>query len=486
MKLITSYNDYIVEKMLVESIREMKFVLSDRLIDILKSIYSDISDKLLKSHNDLDFKTKHTFIDIKDGTDDSISFILANKAGDLLEIDDEEELDSNIEFKKKLRDEIKIDNPLYKRYRGSMKIGRFINTLFPGEFQSSSRYKQYKINDVESFVNMYKVMSNKEEKFKMFDLVSGTDIAKWYYCDNYLDRNNGSLGGSCMSRHGESYFTLYTNNDDKVQLLIYYSDETKTKIKGRALVWKLDEPNDRFYMDRIYTNDYSDEKIFIEYAKSKDWLFRSIQGYQQSGEIADPRTEINSNIILKVYLKPEHHNKYPYLDTLVYHNPDTGLLSNRETGCKYLLTSTGGDYDYLDDDYDTVYSDYHGDDIMRRDAVYCELGEDWVLRDEALRVYNTGLGSEVYAISGYQGIVHSVISNKIDKYFPEEKCIWSDYHNTWIFKTSARKVYLDKNKTSSILDHKVNENETFAKVGEEYYDIGLVTKDSNNNWKLKD
>ena len=487
MKLITSYNNYIIEKMLVESVREMKFILSKRLIDILKHINSDITDELLKCHNDLDFKTKHTFIDVNNNSNDSISFILANKASDILNITDENELDSDNEFKMHLRDDIDISDDVYNRYRGNMKLGRFINTIFPGKFKSSTRTPKEKIDDIETFVNTFKVVSGKEDKFKLFDIVKGDDISKWYHCDNYMERNNGSLGGSCMSRHNSYIFNIYTENEDKVNLLIYYEDDTKQKIRARALLWKLDEPEGRYFMDRIYTNDYSDEKLFIEYAKTKKWLMRSVQGYQEYGDVADPMLNRNVDITLKVYVEPKEYNNYPYLDTLYYFNTETGLLSNKQYNSFYLLNDTGGGYEYLDEeDYRTVYSNYHNDDILRRESVYCQLGEDWVLMSQAIRVYNTGLGTEVYAVPGYEGIVHCNIPNKIDKYFPKEKCVWSDYHNTWIFKSSARKIYLDKNKTNSILSHKVNENDTFAKVGEEYYDIGLVTKDSNNNWVLKD
>ena len=66
-------------------------------------------------------------------------------------------------------------------------------------------------------------------------------------------------------RHKEcqGYFDIYTENTDKVSMIILMSEEDPTKICGRAILW-LDDKRRRF-MDRIYTIRNSDILLFKEY-----------------------------------------------------------------------------------------------------------------------------------------------------------------------------------------------------------------------------
>lgn len=489
-KIYIDYKHFNKERLLMESIREMKFVLSPRLIEIISKINSEISDELIKSHNTIEFKTKQTFIDIAENMDDSISFILANKASQILDFTEED--NENTIFNRKMRDEIGLDNDVYTKFRGTMKLGRFINTVFPNKFPSSLRLEAgQKSKDVESFIAMYKTIINVNTKFDLFDVVKGDKISYWYNFRHYKNRN-GSLGGSCMSDVRDSYFDIYCRNQNKVSLVILYSNNEKTEIRGRAILWELDIPQNRIFMDRIYTNNSNDEHLFIDFAKSNKWLFKEHQSYGPDSNIVDGITGISSHIKIKTKLDKNNlinnyeYDKYPYMDTMTYYNPITGIISNSEIGQMYILNSTGGSYDELDtDDIETVHSNYHNEDILQRNARWCEIGQDWVERDVALRVHNSNIGSHVYAVPGNPTIAHCFIPNITDRYFPMEKCIWSDYLNTWLFNSSSRKVYTDKDKSSFVLDHKKRENINFAKIGDDYFDINLVNKIGDNTFELK-
>lgn len=482
-----NYKQFILEQLLMESIREMKFVLSDRFIEVLKKINSEISDELLRAHTDLDFKTKQTFIDINPDSDQSITFILANKAADMLNIETEDQLTPK--QNKNLRDNIPPKSDIYTKQRGSMRIGSFINTVFPGKFPSSERVELgQKTKDVENFVKVYKSLNNQDEKFKQFDVVSGEDISYWYNYENYSSRQ-GTMGDSCMSDVPSSYLEIYTDNPQSVKLVILYSNTAKSKIKGRALLWKLISPDDTFYMDRIYTNNSSDVDLFVQFAKKNKWYVKGHQSYGADSNIVDASTGEGVKIKLKSKLHETDYDKYPYMDTMCYYNPDNGILGNKRIGAKYYLTSTGGWKEELSGDYAVVFSKYHNEEILERDSQWCQIGEDFVNKDEALRVYNTGLGERVYAVPGHPDVVHCYIKNGTNKpiankYFPKEKCVWSSYLNTWVFYDSVRTVYLDVNKQNSEIDHKKREGIFFAQVGEDCYDISLVEKDGDT-WKLK-
>lgn len=484
--LHTNYYKFINELKILESMRELKFVLSKRLIEILKTIDHEISDALLEAHNDLEHNSKQTFIDIDETKDDVFTFIQSSKAAELLNIT-QDEYDSNKPLIYRLRDEISLDNDVYKKLRSPMKIGRLINTIFPGKFIASLRTEnEGKPKDVESFVRLYKATFNQDDKFDLFEIVEGDDIAEWYNCNNYND-DGGSLGGSCMGSMEDSTFEIYTRNNDVVQMLILYTDTDRETIRGRALLWTLTEPANRTYMERIYVNDSTDEQLYIEYAKKNKWLYKADQSYGVEYSIVDPVSHTTARIKLTATVDALDYDNYPYLDTLQFYNYDTGILSNKPTNAKYQLISTDGEYDDVEGEYEMVYSNYHDEEIYKGDAVWCILGEDWVYSSDAIRVWNSGLQSEngrVYATPNYDDIRHSKIDGFVDKYFPKNKVIWSDYLNTYVFKWSVIKVYLDTEKKDFVIDYKKRED-SFVLVGEDYFKPELTEKNDDGENILK-
>ena len=268
-------------------------------------------------------------------------------------------------------------------------------------------------------------------------------------------------------------------------LLILYSDETKTKIKGRAVVWKdLISPEGRTYMDRIYTNNSSDEELFIEYAKDQNWLYRNQRGYSSNSDVVDPSGGISSNMTLRSQLSSVDHNYYPYMDTMIYYNPNTGKISNKESGMKYYLADTGGGSDEIDG-YDNdpimIYSRYHGEEIDQHHAKWCEFGQDWVMEDDAIKVWNTG---DKFAVPGNPDVVRSYIPSLCDKYFEKRRSTWSDYLDTWVFNGAKKYVFLDKEKTTKVVEYQKRKDTNWVEVNGENYEISLAEK-VDGEWKLK-
>jgi len=138
-------------------------------------------------------------------------------------------------------------------------------------------------------------------------------------------------------------------------MLILHPEDVRDKIIGRALVWKLDEPEGRYFMDRIYTANDSDEYMFIEYAKRKGWLYKSSQSIGHDINTIDPKNDKSDTIKMVVNLKPNGYDYYPYLDTMRFYNPYTGMLTNsykfayeyntKEESEQFIrLTSDSGNY----------------------------------------------------------------------------------------------------------------------------------------------
>ena len=251
-------------------------------------------------------------------------------------------------------------NSLWNDQRGEVKVGKFSKKIFKDNNISTSDAT------IEKFSNAYKATFDFDFNLdQKMDLVSGEDIRKWYLVTNYSEVK-GQLGNSCM-RHGTSqdFLDIYVKNPEVCNLLIMYSDQSKTKVSGRALIWK--DIKGEFIMDRVYTiNDY-DVEVFRKYASSKGW-----------SDISKNWKRTTIQLISEVY------DKYPYMDNFYIFDHVNFKLTNDDIWPKeglYKLQNTDGTYT---GDDDTVWSDYHGEHINREDAVYCENADDYVHGDSAI------------------------------------------------------------------------------------------------------
>lgn len=360
MKIINNYDDYAVDIILEKfKFDEIILLISQELISILDAMEHPIAKKIMSINDEISFKSKITLLDIDRSDEDkldNISFTTSTKAIENLIKD----------YNLKLDDEYSIDSSknnfifFYLRHykedilkkgknRSVTSLGKVVNKLFPEQYKASGKPGE----DIESFVNEYKsiIVNN-----KTFEMVYGNDIVYWYNEDHY-NKKGGSLNSSCMRyEECDAYLSFYSNNKNKVSLLILKDIKDDSLIRGRALIWKLNEPKDRIFMDRIYTVYDSDINLFINYAKENKWLYKNKQNYI-TDEIADPVDGKVSNIQLVVN-GVSSNDEYPFLDTLCYYDDDT--LSNKTDGldAEYLklLHDTEGGFDKIG-----YYSNYYGE-----------------------------------------------------------------------------------------------------------------------------
>lgn len=252
------------------------------------------SNELIFVLNDLNFKYTNYFYDCSffdiDEKNDSITYLPINK--------------------------INEPDPWTSKSRQSMRLGKFFKKL------------NNKINDtdLEKLINSYK---SKWDELKGIEIkiVSGEDIRYWYHEKNYF-KGGGKLNSSCM-RYEESQkrFDIYCDHPDKINMAIIV--DKKNKLLGRALIWKLDKPSQKLYMDRIYTtNDYMD-KFFVDYANKNNMLLYD--------EYQDDTFEMEMDIhINNVYFDADEDYYYcgdllPYMDTFRYYYPKKDKLCSCDT-----------------------------------------------------------------------------------------------------------------------------------------------------------
>ena len=452
--------------------KEFPLFISRKLRNKLNLIDHKISSKILNTSGDGKGRFPISFLDIDENDPSCLTFIQSNKAAQVFNISDESVFDDD-NF---VDDMYFIDDThnVFTKFRSKIKIGRVINMLFPNKFENSVKGSQNK-KDIESFINMYKALTDRDYKFSLIDVVSGEKIGYWYNYRRYANNDAGSIANSCMKAVDKNYYNIYMKNPESVSLIIMYSDDTKSKIKARALLWKLETPEGRFFMDRVYTNDYSDEQIFIDFAIKNGWLYKESQSMGYDVSIIDPVKNENNPEKMDLYVKinPFRFRKFPYFDTLSLMNSKKLLIGNnyKHTPDR-CMTYTDGGYHRLE----TVFSNYYNDSINKSDAIYCQIDRDWVYRSDAVKVYNSG---EKYAIKDSSKIVYMTFrtnGKEVHKPFLKTNCVWSDYLKTWVYYESVVNVYLNLDKTEAGVDHKRRLGHEFFEVDGDYYADFLFNK----------
>jgi len=395
MNLLNNYDEYILD-LIVEDFKSDTaiLVLSKELVQVLRAMTNDIASDLLSANgNWSDDGYKITLLDINnkensDGTKilDSISFMQSNKAyalaakllGTTLEPGKIIPNNQHAEFNSMLA-KYRYGKSMFDiTGRSETSIGRVVKKLFPEKFTDK---------EVEEFVNLYKSFREDPD----FELVNGEDIVK-YYNENTYTLAEGSLNNSCM-RHNicSKYIQFYANNPDKVSLLIMKNKQDTSKILGRALVWTLDKPSERIFMDRIYTTSNYLENHFKSYAEENLWLYKYSQDMYEDTYLHDPMNNENSFIKLEV-LDFNDNKSYPYMDTLKFYT--NGVLSNyvidEDSYDSYRkLNRTDGSH--ISVGSDIIWSDFYKKDIDLSDNEYerCAFIDDY-------RFYNDLFYSDFY------------------------------------------------------------------------------------------
>jgi hypothetical protein len=120
-----------------------------------------------------------------------------------------------------------------------------------------------------------------------------------------------------------------------------------------------DYDNDRYIMDRIYIIRTADVLLFTEYCNSKGYLHKESQTYSSTTPFIENGIELDehdSKVVIT--LKKGEYSPYPYMDTMKFYSPETGVISNRyiraTNGCIELTDTDGGPNE--DEDYCPVCS----------------------------------------------------------------------------------------------------------------------------------
>ena len=511
--MVKKYNDYLLDSIFerVDNPNEIYLIISDELKNILKRIKHPIAEEILLYNISGDkFNVKHfkaTFLDVVNKVDsngneilDLISFVSSNK------VIQKAATEMNLDFKNKeeiLKQFHDIILHVYRNRqnyntmgRSETTIGRIVNKLFEREYPASGEPGK----DIESFVNMYKTARNPKVEF---ELVKGDDIIYWYNYNQYAD-GGGTLADSCMRHNKCSKFLKFYANNENVSLLILKDELDDSKIRGRALVWKLDNPSGRYFMDRIfYTTDYIID-LFKQHAGKNGWIYKIHQNNSNNGPFIDTHTN-SERYDFEMVVNMDDTDSYPYLDTLKYYTNDK-LTNIEPDDYEKKLTKTDGGYrtrgiwsnyydEYIDpengdynmclfnDEYrlsgDSFYSEFY-DGYIANDYAddygrWCEHAYDysdrWRKNEDCIQLANGEYSDESYAESNFEW------SDYLNKYVVDG--VWSVYYDGTLERIKSQKVYTNIEKTES--DWRIRNDNTYKSVSNlGYYDNDINSEEILN------
>lgn len=338
MRILDYYN------FILESRGDIKCpaILSTSFINKCREINSPISNSLI----DMDRKmSSYTFINC--GLNgETIQYSEAERV--VSELDKiYKKYDSNFNAQKFIS---KISNPepdnyYWNKNKVDIKVGRFIR-----RFLSESNFTDSQIED---FVNKWKSLSNKGEKFEYW---LGQKIPEAYETRNYLGEHGyNPLWNSCMNDRTELVdFYVFIRGLNMVVLL-----NNENKILGRSLLWE--DVEGRKFLDRIYYINDWDYFKFIDLAKKNGWYYKaknkSYSDWILNGDVKKIEVKIKYP---KEAIQPD---MFPYLDTF-YFLSEQGFLSNVEPkeGSFFVLNGTDGESEYYSGLRDIYGNDIENDD----------------------------------------------------------------------------------------------------------------------------
>lgn len=296
--------------------------LSTDLIDVFKSINSNISKKILEL----------------DGAESDIENIKINSSNP--ELIDFSTINNNGRF-----------TPI--------RTGRLIRRILD---ENQIRYVQ---SDIEQLINDYK----SELDDSNIRILKGKDILRGYQKNEYYDIGDFdkycSLYRSCMTNEID-LLNLYTDNNCCSLVIL----EKDSKIEARAILWDgVVDGVKRKFLDRIYSIKDSQEQ------KIKNWAFKNnylvVKNKTGNDYISHKLIDKNDRYYetATVELDKYTFDKYPYVDTLIYQYENKLTNDNRSiklNTTSYQLRSTNGErHIYSIDTQNCKFEIVKGQDIRK-------------------------------------------------------------------------------------------------------------------------
>lgn len=408
------FKDFILIESAKDDSSLMPFKLTAALKDRLEKILIDNDDPIASALLEMD----------KNGTPSNITLIDLGNDNDKLSFADSFKVKTSIGLSRNsdIRSYMNVVDPgnsVWKKYRNEIRIGRLVKKIFPDKFKDSS---------VEKFVNLLKSVADDSLRFELY---KGEQIRSGYKSTNYYYADNGSnpLMNSCMNDCLD-YLDIYVKN---ASLLVLLNEDNH--ILGRAIVWKTDQGFN--FMDRVYYVHDSFYYRFVKWAKDNKCGYK-LNNNSFSNSYVLNGIEREGELSITLHSDIEYYRDYPYMDTFMYAKYNHLYTKPPKSGGYYTLRETDGGYES-----NSNGQDVHGNEIDNlSDYVFSDEQDGYILKDDAILISY----ESTYFGYSYQGWVEKdylkdnklfVYSDLDECWYKLKHCVWSDYHNQYLWRENA-------------------------------------------------
>jgi len=311
-----------------------KIIISNELKEVLKKINSNISTTILKGvvcENILSNPEKNfNYLDLSRAPKGHISYLTQDKITKI-EQDDETKNYWNVKM------------------RYCARPGSVIKKIF-NSFSGS---------EIENFTTQF--LSIVDPPIYSMSIVKGDDISKYYNHNSYCEQS-GSLGYSCMKAVDNSFFDIYVQNPDTINMLVMLNQHDK--VMGRAVLWL----GENFkVLDRIYVSNDSYIPYFIQWARENKCYYKEYNNWYTPKHLMFDYEAVNKDF--EIQLKVSKFEKYPYLDSFKWLNTKTRKIYNFKPKTSHNIITVsdhmGGYLRYDHFDFCAFTNNmYHSNDIV--------------------------------------------------------------------------------------------------------------------------
>ncbi len=429
--MINRYNDFILEKNL-ELIKESIIYFSPSLRTELEKIQSkggilgEIASSLL-SLRGTNPTQDITFIDI-DSTEGLLNYKkMSSMMNHVKEIGFHETtleyiLDTETNYDPDWADFL-ISTDAWKRGRNPIKLGKLINTFFPGKFTAG---------DIEKFTDKFKAIQRKKTN-PPIEVIEGDEIIKWYNQKNYMPETD-TLLTSCMRYDScASYFSIYTENPDVCKMVCLFDEdeEGNKKLSARAVLWQVSHTSVGdfgWFMDRQY-GSIAGVGVLRNWAEEKGYAYKTYNSHSTYRKVTHAGKDFICS--MEVELKQKNYRHYPYMDTFRRFDPETCTLYNDEeeiSGHYHLDSTSGGKTECAVG----RWSDYYDEYIPEDEAVYSEAMDDYIWADSSVELVDGSIYPQ-----GHKSVRQDAFTGE---YIHIDDSIYSDFHDGYILEEDAISV----------------------------------------------
>lgn len=377
-----------------------------------------------------------------------------------------------------------------KKSKTEIKIGRLIKGL------SDARGYKFTDKEIENFVNQYKSIPSIDYRFEIWSgekLLDSYDQNKY----NTEREYSGELHNSCMNNEME-FLQLYVRNPKVVSTVVMIRHNEKSgadDIWGRALVWNTDQ--DIKFMDRVYMIIEEDKYRFHRWAKANEIYYKAAnKSTTDIFAIVQPDgVQKYTDLSVTISDRIDSYDYYPYVDSFKYGQNKSlytskGFLDEQEeSGNIYVMKSTEGDADII---YPDSVTDINGNPVQEEACIYSDYNSAFICVEDLddyqhLDYHCDGRHIEDY-IPNIDTNTDFVFSKDNGKWYFKRDCVWSDIEERWIMRDDALYIngdYIHTSNMKAYYDSHPELKNPFKSVVEKFKSFTNIKVSITNKVKIK-